>query len=99
MPGRDRDERPAAATGGRDRETLENAMIRGPQSIHTLDRVVTARDYEQFAVAASGGVSRARAVTRADAWVGATPGEVQVYVVPDLERRRATRAPMRSPRP
>ncbi|MFH8251396.1 putative baseplate assembly protein [Microbacterium sp. B2969] len=75
----------AAATGGRDRETLENAMIRGPQSIHTLDRVVTARDYEQFAVAASGGVSRARAVTRADAWVGATPGEVQVYVVPGLD--------------
>ncbi|MGC5224699.1 baseplate J/gp47 family protein [Micromonospora sp. DT81.3] len=73
---------PGAATGGRDRETLENAMIRGPQSIHTLDRVVTARDYEQFAVAASGGVSRARAVTRADAWVGAPPGEVQVYVVP-----------------
>ncbi|MCR2815097.1 putative baseplate assembly protein [Microbacterium jiangjiandongii] len=76
---------PAAATGGRDRETLENAMIRGPQSIHTLDRVVTARDYEQFAVAASGGVSRARAVTRADAWVGAAPGEVQVYVVPTAD--------------
>ncbi|GAA1974920.1 baseplate J/gp47 family protein [Microbacterium pumilum] len=76
---------PAAATGGRDRETLENAMVRGPQSIHTLDRVVTARDYEQFAVAASGGVSRARAVTRADAWVGATPGEVQVYVVPSSD--------------
>jgi hypothetical protein len=76
---------PAAATGGRDRETLENAMVRGPQSIHTLDRVVTARDYEQFSVAASGGVSRARAVTRADAWVGATPGEVQVYVVPGLD--------------
>ncbi|WP_194410453.1 baseplate J/gp47 family protein [Microbacterium cremeum] len=75
---------PAAATGGRDRETLENAMVRGPQSIHTLDRVVTARDYEQFAVASSGGVSRARAVTRADAWTGATPGEVQVYVVPGL---------------
>lgn len=73
---------PGAATGGRDRETLENAMVRGPQSIHTLDRVVTARDYEQFAVAASGGVSRAHAVTRADVWVGATPGEVQVFVVP-----------------
>lgn len=73
---------PTAATGGRDRETLENAMVRGPQSIHTLDRVVTARDYEQFAVAASGGVSRAHAVTRADVWVGATPGEVQVFVVP-----------------
>ena len=59
-------------------------MVRGPQSIHTLDRVVTARDYEQFAVAASGGVSRARAVTRADAWVGAAPGEVQVFVVPGV---------------
>lgn len=73
---------PSAATGGRNQETLENAMVRGPQSIHTLDRVVTARDYEQFAVAASGGVSRAHAVTRADVWVGATPGEVQVFVVP-----------------
>jgi Baseplate J-like protein len=83
---------PAAATGGRDRETLENAMIRGPQSLHTLDRVVTARDYEQFAVAASGGVSRARAVTRADVWVGATPGEVQVFVVPGIGGRSPSEA-------
>lgn len=76
---------PRGATGGRDSETLENAMIRGPQSLHTLDRVVTGRDYEQFAVAAHGGVSRARAVTRAEAWTGAPPGEVQVYVVPGVE--------------
>ncbi len=76
---------PRAASGGRDQETLENAMARGPQSIHALDRVVTARDYEQFAVSASGGVSRARAVTRAEAWVGATPGEVQVFVVPTVD--------------
>lgn len=81
---------PAAAAGGRDRESLENAMIRGPQSVHALDRVVTARDYEHFAVAASGGVSRARAITRADAWVGATPGEVQLFVVPGLGGRAAS---------
>src|SRR5262249_39841849 len=34
---------PEAATGGRPAETLENALIRGPQEIHSLQRVVTAR--------------------------------------------------------
>lgn len=75
----------AAATGGRDGESLENALVRGPQVMHALDRVVTARDYELVAVAASGGVSRARAVTRAELWRGATPGEVEVLLVPHLE--------------
>ncbi|MFN8073811.1 MAG: baseplate J/gp47 family protein [Kineosporiaceae bacterium] len=80
----------AAAAGGRDAEALEDAMVRGPRTLHTLDRVVTARDYEQFAVAASGGVSRARAVTRADLWVGATPGQVEVLLVPSLAATSAT---------
>ncbi len=73
---------PEAATGGRDAETLDNALIRGPQRIHALDRVVTARDYERAAISASGAVSRAHAVTRAELWRGSRPGEVQVFLVP-----------------
>ncbi|MDQ0373843.1 baseplate J/gp47 family protein [Cellulomonas humilata] len=81
-----------AATGGRDGETLANAMVRGPQVMHALDRVVTARDYEQVAVASSGGVSRAKAVTRAELWLGATPGEVEVLLVPQLDPGEVTSA-------
>jgi len=76
---------PEAATGGRDAETLENAMVRGPQSVQSLDRVVTARDYERAAIAANGSVSRARAVTRAELWTGSTPGQVQVFLVPSAD--------------
>ncbi len=76
---------PQAATGGRDAETLQNAMLRGPQRVHSLQRVVTAGDYERAAIAASGAVSRARAVTRAELWTGSTPGQVQVFLVPSAD--------------
>ena len=33
------------AAGGRDAETLENALVRGPQELHSLQRAVTARDF------------------------------------------------------
>lgn len=74
---------PAAATGGRDAETLANALIRGPQEIHALNRAVTARDFEYFAER-SGAVSRARAFTRASLWAFAAPGTVEVVLVPEL---------------
>ncbi|HKV88853.1 MAG TPA: baseplate J/gp47 family protein [Candidatus Dormibacteraeota bacterium] len=74
---------PAAATGGRSAETLENALVRGPQELHALNRAVTARDFEFFAER-SGAVSRARAFTRASLWTFATPGTVEVVLVPEL---------------
>src|SRR6267378_1470893 len=74
---------PAAATGGRAAETLENALIRGPQELHALNRAVTARDFEFFAES-SGAVARARAFTRASLWSFATPGTVEVVLVPSL---------------
>lgn len=74
---------PAAATGGRDAETLANALIRGPQELHALNRAVTARDFEFFAER-SGAVSRARAFTRASLWNFAAPGTVEVVLVPEL---------------
>jgi hypothetical protein len=72
---------PRPATGGRPMETMENAMLRGPQELHSLRRAVTARDFELLAINA-GGVARARAFTRASVWKHAAPGTVEVLLVP-----------------
>jgi hypothetical protein len=81
-----------AATGGRDLETLDNALLRGPHQVNSHDRVVTARDYERVAVSSSGGVSRALALTRASLWTGAAPGQVQVLLVPSIDDAEALTA-------
>jgi hypothetical protein len=73
---------PAPATGGRDVESVANAVVRGPQQLHTSERAITARDYEQCALNSSGAIVRARAVTRADLWRHAVPGTVEVIMVP-----------------
>ncbi len=72
---------PLAALGGAAAETLENALMRGPQELHSLRRAVTARDFELLA-RRSGGVSRAKAFTRAQLWTYALPGTVEVILVP-----------------
>lgn len=51
---------PAAATGGADPESRDDARRNAPLTVMTLDRVVSLRDYEDFARAFAG-VSRARA--------------------------------------
>ncbi len=71
-----------AATGGRPAETLENALFRGPQELHSLKRAVTARDFEQIAERVSGVVARARAFTKASLWKHAAPGTVEALLVP-----------------
>lgn len=75
---------PKPATGGRAAETLENALVRGPQELHTLSRAVTARDFQLVAERASGAVARALAITQAELWAYATPGAVEVFLVPSL---------------
>jgi Baseplate J-like protein len=74
---------PDAATGGRGAESLQNALIRGPLELHALERAVTASDFELLAQR-SGAVSRARAFTKARLWKYATPGTVEVLLVPQL---------------
>jgi hypothetical protein len=74
---------PMAATGGRDGESLANALLRGPQELHSLKRAVTSRDFEQLAES-SGAIARARAFTKRQVWSYATPGTVQVLLVPDV---------------
>ncbi|MGA7615596.1 MAG: baseplate J/gp47 family protein [Thermoanaerobaculia bacterium] len=82
---------PAPAVGGRDAESDENAMLRGPQELHSLERAVTARDFERVAANSSGAIERAIALTSADLWRHARPGTVEVLMVPSIpiEARRA----------
>ncbi|HEX9018917.1 MAG TPA: baseplate J/gp47 family protein [Anaerolineaceae bacterium] len=75
---------PEPATGGRAAETLANALVRGPQEVHTLDRIITARDFEFMALKTRGDAARAKAVTRRELWAHALPGEVEVMLVPEL---------------
>ena len=75
---------PEPAAGGRAAESLDNARIRGPQELHTLSRAVTARDFQLAAERASGAVVRAKAVTQAELWRYATPGTVELFLVPNL---------------
>ncbi|PSK62702.1 hypothetical protein B0E53_05378 [Micromonospora sp. MH33] len=72
---------PVPAAGGRDLESLESALARGPYEFFAQQRAVTARDYEILA-AGSGAVARARAFTRAAVYSFARPGEVEVVLVP-----------------
>lgn len=76
---------PERATGGRSAETVANALQRGPQELHSLQRAVTAKDFELIARAySSRAVARAKAFTRAALWQHAAPGHVEVLLVPDV---------------
>lgn len=73
------------ATGGRDIEPLSNAIKRGPKELHSLERAVTAADFELLAQKSSGGVLRAKAFTKAALWSFAEPGTVDILLVPSLD--------------
>lgn len=53
---------PLPASGGADRETVEEAKSRAPYTIKSRDRAVTAEDYEMLALRASTTLARARCV-------------------------------------
>ncbi len=73
---------PEDASGGRDAESLESALRRGPRQLHSLERAVTARDFELLARSSSQDIARAWPFTRAENWCFARPGEVEVLLVP-----------------
>ena len=75
---------PEPATGGATAETVENAMVRGPEEMHSLRRAVTARDFEAVALRSSSAVARAKAFTKAELWSYAQAGTVEVLIVPKL---------------
>lgn len=74
----------APASGGRSVESLENALLRGPHEMRTLDRAITADDFELVALSSSRAIARARAMTQAEMWAHATPGTVELLLVPDV---------------
>jgi hypothetical protein len=81
---------PSAAVGGRATEDVDNALLRGPQELHSLQRAVTARDFELLAKR-SGAVSRARAFTKSALWTYAPPGTVEVVLVPFWDEKNRTK--------
>ena len=86
---------PEAATGGRDAEPLEQALVRAPHAIAASDRAVTARDYEALAAACSD-VGRALADAPAERWAHAAPGTVEVLLTPWLTAEERRRPPTRA---
>jgi baseplate J-like protein len=72
---------PVSGSGGRDTESFDNALIRGPTDFHRLERAVTARDVETLARRSSG-VARAKAFTKSEFWKYARPGIIEVRLVP-----------------
>jgi predicted phage baseplate assembly protein len=53
---------PIAASGGSDRESIEEAKARAPYTIKSRDRAVTTEDYEMLALRASTQLARAKCV-------------------------------------
>jgi len=74
---------PVRATGGAEQESLKNALTRGPLELNSLQRVVTAQDFELFATKKSG-INRSCAYTKRSRWLYATPGTVGVVIVPQV---------------
>jgi predicted phage baseplate assembly protein len=74
-----------AASGGVDPETVENAKLRGPMTLRTGQRAVTAHDFERLTLEASPAAARARCLppTRPG-------GPVRVLVVPQLDKANDT---------
>lgn len=70
------------ARGGVDGETVENAKLRGPMSLRTGGRAVTASDYERLTKEASAEVARARCLAPAE-----PGGPVRLLVVPQVRTR------------
>ncbi|MCH8190741.1 MAG: putative baseplate assembly protein, partial [Chloroflexi bacterium] len=74
------------ASGGVDPEGIENAKMRGPQTLRTRNRAITADDFEHLAREASPSVMRARCIqpTEVGTEGDPLPGVVRVLLVPTL---------------
>jgi predicted phage baseplate assembly protein len=71
----------APATGGVDAETVRNAKLRGPISLRTGQRAVTAHDFERLTMESSAAVARVRCLAPSGS---AKP--VRLLVVPQVRK-------------
>lgn len=74
---------PKAAVGGIEAETIDGAMIRGPQVLRTSPRAVTASDFERLALEGSPDVARARCTYAREPDDGLA-GSVRLVIVPKM---------------
>lgn len=77
------------ARGGRDAEYLDDAKLRVPGHMRSLERAVTAADYEYLAKQSTRGVERAYCVHLPDT----PPGFVQLLVIPSVPNQQGYIAP------
>ena len=75
----------APAMGGVDPETVENAKRRGPHSIRSGSRAVTASDFERLAGEADAGIARARCLAPVE-----SGDPIRLLVVPNIEEPAET---------
>ncbi|MCG8423948.1 MAG: putative baseplate assembly protein [Proteobacteria bacterium] len=71
---------PLAATGGADRESVQEAKERAPFTIKSRDRAVTSEDFEMLALRASTSIARAKCVPDRS-----NRGAVVLVVIPKAE--------------
>lgn len=71
---------PLPATGGANRESVEEAKERAPYTIKSRDRAVTSEDFEMLAMRSSTSIARAKCVTDR-----ANRGAVVLVVIPKAE--------------
>ena len=69
------------AIGGVDAETVENAKLRGPMTLRTGQRAVTAEDHERLTLEASQAVARARCLPPRE-----PGGPVRILAVPAVDK-------------
>lgn len=86
---------PVPALGGRDQESVENAILRAQALMKTPERAVTCEDFETLALKANSKVGRVRCLSpknrsQAD---GLSPGTVRVLVLPQMTRTNSIPAP------
>jgi predicted phage baseplate assembly protein len=76
-----------AASGGVDGEDIENAKLRGPITLRTANRAVTAEDYEQLAREAAPELARVECIPATDEAHAdeSHEGEARVLVIPNVE--------------
>ena len=74
---------PYPATGGADQESVEDAKLRGPHTIKSRNRAVTAEDFEWLSLQASNSIARAKCLQSRE-----REGEVTVIILPKIDDRQ-----------
>jgi predicted phage baseplate assembly protein len=85
LPYVDRVENIAAAIGGVDAESVDNAKRRGPHSLRASGRAVTAEDFERLAAEADPAIARVRCLPPEQ-----TGKPIRLLLVPHIERAAET---------